>query len=301
MGRGRSPLTYRTVRRRGAEYPRLLEEIPSAPARLYATGKTLEPAPCVAVVGSRKPSRYGIEVATWIAGELAEAGVLVVSGMAKGIDAAAHRGALKAGAPTVAVLGSGLDICYPWQNQDLYLQISTRGTLVSEYEAGMRAFAYNFPARNRIIAGMSLGVVIVEGRVGGGAMITARLAAEFGREVFAVAGPVHSAQSEGPHSLIRDGARLITSAADILEDLGMSAPKQQALQLEAEALTLTPDERMVLGRLEADPVVLDLVAAQAKLPASAAAATLSLLELKGLAIRHPGGLFSRAPADRARR
>lgn len=292
MGTNAGEQTVRTIRPSGPEYSRLLGEIPSPPNVMYAMGKPLEPAPCVAVVGTRKPSRYGLDVAAWIARGLATAGILVVSGMAKGIDAAAHRGALAAGAPTVAVLGNGLDICYPWRNRDLYLQIRREGTLLSEYDAGMPALPHNFPARNRIIAGMSLGVVIVEGRIGGGAMITARLAMEFGREVFAVAGPVHSPESQGPHALIRDGARLVTSAEDILEDLGMFGNQAQHLQLEIQPLTR--DERAVLGTLEAEPILLDLVAASTKMPPSGAAATLARLELKGLVVRHPGGRFARS-------
>lgn len=290
----------RAIRRGDEEYPRLLEEISSPPALMYAVGGRLEPAPCIAVVGSRKPSRYGLEIASWMARGLAAAGILVVSGLAKGIDAAAHRGALQASASTVAVLGNGIDVCYPWMNRDLYFEISRRGTLLSEYEAGTPALRQNFPTRNRIIAGMSLGVVIVEGRIGGGAMITARLAMEFGREVFAVAGPVHSEVSEGPHSLVRDGARLVTSPKDVLEDLGIQAPLDHSGSSLVESPTpgerviesLTPDERTILSGLEAAPVVLDLVADQARMPASTAAATLCLLELKGLVVRHAGGRFS---------
>lgn len=288
-----SDFEVKTIRPKDPAYPSLLAEIAWPPKLLYATGLPLGQAPYLAVVGSRRPSRYGIEVATWISSELAAAGIVVVSGMARGIDAAAHRGALQTRGSTVAVLGSGIDVCYPRQNRDLYREIQRRGTVVSEYQMGTRALPQNFPARNRIIAGMCLGVVIVEGRVGGGAMITARLAAESGREVFAVAGPVHSAQSEGPHSLIRDGARLVTCAADVLDDLGLGPPPGSSGP--EVAVELTADERRVLGVLEGTPVLLDVVAARTRMPASGAAATLARLEVKGLVLRHPGARFALSP------
>lgn len=281
-------MKVRGIGRGDREYPRMLEEIPHPPKLLHAVGHPLEQSPYVAVVGSRRPTRYGIEIASWIAGELSRAGVVVVSGMARGIDAAAHRGALGAGGATIAVLGSGIDVCYPWRNRDLYEEISGRGTLLSEYELGMPPLPQNFPIRNRIIAGMSLGVVIVEGRIGGGAMITARLSMEFGREVFAVAGPVHAAQSAGPHSLIRDGARLVTSASDILDDLGLDS----SVSPSESGLDLTPDELTVLRALDAAPALIDVIALQSRMPPAGAAATLARLEIKGLVTRHPGARFA---------
>jgi DNA processing protein len=228
--------------------------------------------------------------------ELAAAGVVVVSGMAVGVDAAAHRGALSTGS-TVAVLGSGVDVCYPRSNAALYGQIAEDGSLVSEYPPGTTPAPWRFPARNRIIAGMSLGVVIVEARQDGGAMITARLAMEYGREVFAVAGPVHAAGSQGPHALVRDGARLVTSARDVLEDLGLFFPRSTASwtedPLSAPAPSLSPDERRILDVLQAEPQLLDRIARLAGMPASAATAVLSRLELAGLASRHPGARFAR--------
>lgn len=278
----------RAILRSAAEFPALLREISSPPERLYAIGKRLEPAPHVAVVGSRTPTRYGVEVATAMGRALAQAGVTVVSGMARGIDTAAHVGALESGV-TVAVLGTGIDICYPIRNRALFRTIAERGTIVSEYEDGMPALPQNFPTRNRIIAGMSLATVIVEGRIGGGAMITARLAMESGREVFAVPGPAHSPQSAGPHSLVRDGARLVTSAADVLEDLGLRVPDTNQSEL-----LLSPDEMAIVEALEATPVILDLVAAKARMPTSGAAATIARLELKGVVSRYPGGRFALA-------
>jgi DNA processing protein len=281
----------RTVQRGNPEYPELLQELTDPPDRIFVAGRTLEPAPFVAIVGSRRPSRYGVEVATWLARELSSLGVVVVSGMAGGIDAAAHRGALEARGHTVAVLGSGIDVCYPPRNRALYREISDQGTLATEYEGGTPPLPHHFPTRNRIIAGMSYGAVIVEGRLGGGAMITARLASEFGREVFAVPGPVHSPQSEGPHALIRDGARLVTCPADVLDELALSKPLQEALPLE-----LAPDERNVLCAIEATPTLLDTLAQLAGLPPSTTAAVLARLELRGIVTRHPGGRFSRSPS-----
>lgn len=310
-------LAVRRIGRSDAAYPALLSETPGAPAELFWAGRGLEPAPHVAVVGTRRASRYGIEVATWMGRELARAGVVVVSGMAAGIDAAAHRGALSTGRPgaTVAVLGCGLDICYPRGNAGLYRDLAAQATLVSEYPVGTAPAPWRFPARNRIIAGISLGVVIVEARRDGGAMITARLATEVGREVFAVPGPVHAPGSEGPHGLVRDGACLVTSAADVLEDLGLmpgaarvepwgqppladpgdpaSAPPAVPPPAAAPLRALSPDERLVLGVLEAEPALLDRIAKLAGLPASATAAVLSRLELSCLVSRHPGGRFGR--------
>jgi len=286
----------RKVERGAAGYPPLLAEAPGAPAALWVSGRPLEPAPYVGVVGTRRASRYGLEVATWMGRDLATAGVVVVSGMAAGIDAAAHRGALATGS-TVAVLGSGVDVCYPRSNAVLYAEIAERGSLVSEYPPGTAPAPWRFPARNRIIAGMALGVVIVEARRDGGAMITARLALEYGREVFAVAGPVHASGSEGPHALVRDGARLVTSAKDVLEDLGLASPQSAASwtqdPMPVLVASLSPDERRVLGVLQAEPQLLDRIARLAGMPASATTAVLSRLELAGLASRHPGARFAR--------
>jgi DNA processing protein len=291
----------RVIRPGGAEYPRLLEEIPVPPKQLHVAGQPLEPAPYVAIVGTRRPSRYGLEVASWLARELTAAGVVVVSGMAAGIDAAAHRGALGAGGPTVAVLGNGIDVCYPKRHGSLQAEIRARGSLVSEYPPGTPPLPYHFPVRNRIIAGMCLGVVILEARLKGGAMITARLAAELGREVFAIPGPVHSSGSEGSHLLIREGARLATSASDILEDLGLQGTgSSNPVSPEGETPPLAPDERSLLLALEAEPVLLDRLAKAAGMPPSAAASVLARLELQGLVIRHPGGRFARSLASAGR-
>jgi DNA processing protein len=316
----------REVRIGDPEYPPLLREVPDAPPLLYAAGCALEPAPMVSVVGTRRASRYGLEVAAWLTRGLAAAGLLVVSGMALGVDAAAHRGALDGGGTTVAVLGCGLDVCYPLANAALRAAILERGTLLSEHPAGVRPRAWYFPIRNRIIAGMSLGTVIVEARKAGGALITARLASDLGREVFAVPGPVNADGSRGAHALVRDGARLVTCAADVLEDLGFgdlpglcgscgpsgpcgpagltgpAGPDAGAQPQGAGASAgpgsglagVGPDEQRLFAVLEAEPLLLDAIALRARLPVSAAAAVLARLELKGVATRHPGGRFARA-------
>lgn len=272
------------------EFPPLLGEIPRPPGLLWVTGLPLGPAPYVAVVGSRKPTPYGREVARWVGRSLGASGVVVVSGLARGVDAAAHQGALDAGGPTVAVLGCGLDVCYPARNRALYREIRQSGTLISEYPAGTQPRPGHFPVRNRIIAGMSLAAVVVEGRPDGGAMITARLAMEFGREVFAVPGPIHSRVSEGPHRLIRDGAGILTTPEDVLEELGLSGQ----LRLEQEG-ALRPEERKVLETLNTDPLVLDAIARSGGLPMSSTSAILARLEVRGMVVRHPGGRFTRAP------
>lgn len=283
-------MNLRTIGRRDPEYPPLLKEVPGPPDLMWVAGKLLEPAPALAVVGTRRASRYGLDAAFWLARELAASGITIVSGLAKGIDGAAHRGALAAGGRTVAVMGCGLDICYPARHRDLFDRIAACGTLVSEYEPGTRPMPYHFPVRNRIIAGMSLGVVLVEAPVAGGAMITARLAVEYGRELFAVPGAVHSPVSVGPHLMVRDGARLVASADQILEDLGMLRSPQADLP----ARDLHPDEARVLAVLEAEPLLLDLVARRARMPASTAAAVLVKLEMAALVSRRPGGRYARA-------
>lgn len=287
-------MKVRKIWKKDPEYPSLLGEIADPPKHLFASGKELGAAACIAIVGTRRASRYGLDVARWMAAELASAGLVIVSGLAHGIDAAAHQGALDVDGTTVAVLGCGVDVCYPARNRDLYRRISERGTLVSELECGAQPLPYQFPIRNRIIAGMSMGVVIVEARPKGGAMITARLANESGREVFAVPGLVHARTAVGPHQLIRDGARLVTSAADILEDLGLAATDSAA----QPELILSPDESLIMRHLGPEPTLLDRIAKMAAIPTSTSAAVLSKLELRGLVARHPGGRFALTVGNR---
>ena len=278
-----------TIARSSTEYPELLKEIPDPPNKLWVAGSLPSQSPCVAVVGSRKATPYGLEVAYWFGSELARSGCTVVSGMARGIDSASHLGALDAGAPTVAVLGCGVDKCYPPSNGRTYRRILAAGAVVSEYELGVKAKRHHFPERNRIIAGMSVGVVVVEGTRTGGAMITARLAGEYGREVFCVPGPIHSEFSEGPHGLIRDGARCVSSPNDVLEDLGMFKADSASKEL-----TLTGDQKRVWAGIGADPRLIDSIASRCKMPTTTVSSVLARLELAGLATRYEGGRFARS-------
>ncbi len=210
-------------------YPSLLRTIHNFPVLLYCSGDTeVLRNPAVAVVGSRTPTDYGKTVASQLARQLAGSGVVVVSGLAKGIDGRAHLGALQAGGKTIAVLGCGLDVVYPSRHKRLYKQIQEQGVLLSEYPLGTPPQGFRFPARNRIVSGLSLGVVIVEAAIRSGALITARLALEQNREVFAVPGRIDSPKSEGPHNLLRQGAGLVRSAKDILAELPfpLAIPKE---------------------------------------------------------------------------
>ena len=203
------------------EYPALLHEIHDSPLGLYRLGE-IPSEPCVAIVGTRKPTLYGTGMARKLAGDLAQAGFCIVSGMARGIDTAAHEGALAAGGKTVAVLGSGLDIIYPPENLDLFKRICGQGAVLSEFPFGRRADRQSFPMRNRVVSGMCEGVLVVESAAAGGSLITARFAGEQGRQVFAVPGRVDQPSSAGCHQLIRDGAVLVRSAMDLVEELAAS-------------------------------------------------------------------------------
>ena len=212
----------RIVTLEDADYPTLLREIPDPPLVLYVRGTLPDPAaPAVAIVGSRHASRYGVEIAERLAYDLALRGLTVISGLARGIDGAAHRGALKAQGRTLAVLGNGLSRIYPPEHEPLAKQIVEQGAVISEYPMQMAPLAQNFPRRNRLISGLSLGVVIVEAAQRSGALITADMALEQGREVFAVPGPITRRTSQGTHHLLKQGARLVTSAEDILEELSL--------------------------------------------------------------------------------
>ena len=274
------------VTRASAEYPRLLAEIPAPPSVLYVKGEIIpEDAVAVAIVGTRRLTSYGREVAARLAGDLAAAGVTIVSGLARGIDGIAHHAALRAGGRTIAVLGSGVDVVYPPEHHNLAGQIVEGGALVSDYAPGRKPDAQNFPARNRIISGLSLGVIVVEAPTRSGALITTDFAADQGREVFAVPGNILSPASSGCHRLLRDGARIITSADDVLEDLNLGRRKEQAAV--QQALPLDDQERKVLALLTAEPQHIDEIAAAANMPIAAVSSTLVTMELKGL-LRHAG-------------
>lgn len=261
-----------------AAYPELLRHIHEPPAKLYVRGMLpAENAPCIAIVGSRKCTPYGKQAAYDLAYALAKAGVTVVSGMALGIDGEAHLGALDAGGRTIAVLGTGVNDAslYPHSHIELARRIMEQGAVISEYEPGTPAYPNQFPERNRIVSGLSRGVIIVEADLRSGSLITARLALEQGRDVFAVPGPIYSRTSQGTHALIQEGAKLVAKAEDILQDWGLSGAASAA-----EDATLSDEERAVLAAVSAGPAHTDALIAQLDLPSHAVLSLLSILELK---------------------
>jgi DNA processing protein len=264
------------------DYPARLAELPDSPPVLYVRGTLVDAdARAVAIVGTRRASHYGREVARRFATELVAAGVTVVSGLALGVDAVAHDAALAAGGRTLAVLGCGPDIIYPSSHRHLASRIVEQGALVSEYFPGTKPDAVNFPARNRWIAGLSLGVLVVEAPARSGALITAGLAGDLGRDVFAVPGSVLTGSSDGCHALLRDGATLVTTAAELLDDLNLARHEARA---EARRLPLGDNdaENALLALLSAEPVHVDDLGRASGLPVSTLNATLAIMELKGL-------------------
>jgi DNA processing protein len=265
-----------------ADYPALLREAPGAPPLIYVQGELrAADAWAVAVVGTRTPTVYGREATLRLVSELAAAGVTVVSGLALGVDTVAHTAALEAGGRTLAVLGSGVDQPYPERNRRLAERIRAQGALISDYPIGTKPVAANFPPRNRIISGLSLGTLVVEAGVQSGALITVRFALEQGREVLAVPGSIFSPQSVGPHELIRDGATIVARAADVLDALQMTTIEVQSAA--RQELPTDPIEAALLDRLSYTPQHADDLGREAQLSAAEAAATLTLLELKGFA------------------
>ncbi|MFZ0611744.1 MAG: DNA-processing protein DprA, partial [Desulfobacterales bacterium] len=254
-----------------------------------------------AVVGSRIATSYGLSMAARLGAELAACGVTVVSGMARGIDTAAHEGALQAGGPTVAVLGSGLARVYPVENRRLFQAIVGNGAVVSEFPMLTEPEPYNFPIRNRIISGMSCGTVVVEAARKSGSLITARLAAEQNRDVFAVPGSVQSFKSIGTHTLIKQGAKLVENAQDILEEIASSfftdlRPAERHPPVEKEPPPLSPDETAVFTALEPYPVHIDDLGRKLSMAPGKLASILLQLELGGLVDQSPGNFFARVDA-----
>lgn len=270
-------------------YPRRLQEIAQPPPILYVKGKLLsEDDWALAVVGTRRASAYGKEITHTLVTDLARSKLTVVSGLARGIDAAAHVSALDAGGRTIAVLGNGIDTIYPPEHTRLAQMIVERGALISEYPVGTKPEATNFPARNRIISGLSLGVLIVEGDEVSGAMITCDFALEQDREVFAVPGNILRRESRGPNKLIRESrAKLVTGVQDILEELnlGMVAEKQSV----RAAVPANETEAVLLKYLSADPLHVDDLCRQSTLPISQVTSSLALMELKGV-VRQLGSM-----------
>lgn len=264
------------------DYPHLLSQIPAPPFALYVKGE-LTPADewAIAIVGTRRASTYGREVTRQIASELVRNHITIVSGLARGIDAEAHRTALEAGGRTLAVLGSGVDVIYPSEHIKLAQQIAENGALISEYPLGTKPEAGNFPPRNRIISGMSLGSLIVEGDKNTGARITIEDALEQNRETFAVPGSIFRRESLGPNAMIQRGeAKLVMCAADILEELNLTMVEQQ--QQVRAALPANEIESALLRHLSADPVHIDELGREAGLPIATVSSTLALMELKGM-------------------
>lgn len=272
------------------DYPALLREIADPPPLLYALGRrALLAHTMLAVVGSRNASPGGLDNARSLARALSDAGLTVVSGLALGIDAAAHEGGLLGASSTVAVVGTGLDIVYPAANRELAHRIARDGLLLSEFPLGTRALASHFPRRNRVISGLARGVLVVEAALSSGSLITARLALEQGREVFAVPGSIHSPQAKGCHALIKEGAKLTENAADVLGELAWPTP---APLLPDRGAADAGDEPL-LEAMGHDPVGLDLICARSGLPADAASAALLALELSGKVVQLPGGKYQR--------
>ncbi len=278
------------------DYPPLLREIPDPPSMIYVVGeRALLSRPQLAIVGSRNPTPMGRENAHAFAKSLAAAGLTVTSGLALGIDGAAHRGALAAGGATVAVAGTGLDRVYPARHRELAHVIASRGALVSEYPLGTPPLPENFPIRNRIISGLSLGTLVVEAALQSGSLITARLATDQGREVFAIPGSIHSPQARGCHALIRQGAKLVETAQGILEELGpLAGLTRRALPESADAaLPLDPSMRALLEHIGHDPVTVDVLMERSGLTADAVSSMLLQMELNGLVSSCPGGKIQR--------
>jgi DNA processing protein len=290
--------TFITGRDEG--YPRLLKEIHDPPIGFYRKGDYRFGQPCIAVVGSRRATLYGQSVAKKLGAQLAQLGFCVVSGLARGIDTAAHEGALSVGGRTAAVLGCGIDIVYPPENLDLYRRISETGAVVSEFPFGRKADKQTFPMRNRVVSGICEGVVVVESDVQGGAMITARFAGEQGRLIFAVPGRIDQPSSAGCHQLIRDGATLLTSVDDILNELNYLdglRPKAIATDGEASLLEqllpeLTAPERKVLAAFSGGGMLgIDALVAATGLSSPEISAALMGLELKRVVQKRADGTF----------
>jgi DNA processing protein len=276
-------------------YPENLKNIYDPPPFLYVKGCiTKNDDNAIAVVGSRNASEYGISATERISRELARSGFTIVSGMARGIDSTAHYGALSAKGRTIAILGSGIDVVYPSENRQLYESIAEHGAVISEFAIGTEPNAYNFPARNRIISGLSLGVLVVEASLKSGSLITARLALEQGRDVFAVPGNVHSYKSKGTHRLLKEGAKLVESAQDILDEIrvNVSATGTDEKQVDA-TIDLSTDSRSVYQFLQEDPVYIDELIVQTGFTSSQISAILLDLELNGLIKQLPGKRFAK--------
>jgi DNA processing protein len=281
------------------DYPPLLRQIAPAPAALYVLGsvQALSSAQ-LAMVGSRSPTPAGRGTAREFAAWFAQEGLVVTSGLALGIDAASHEGALAGGGQTIAVYATGLDRVYPPEHAALAQRIRAQGALVSEFPPRTPPLPRHFPHRNRIIAGLSLGTLVVEAARHSGSLITARLAGEFGREVFAIPGSIHSPLSRGSHQLIKSGAKLVEEARDVLSELRFSVPKERvSSQLDEPRATRALDKEyeMLLDALGFEPATVDVLVARTRLPGESVASMLLILELEGRVAALPGGRYTRTP------
>ncbi|MBU4316161.1 MAG: DNA-processing protein DprA [Proteobacteria bacterium] len=294
---------YSIVTLNDPDYPALLWQIPDPPPFLYVHGKLTDSVMNIAVVGSRNATAYGIEITQNLCQSLVFHGMTIVSGLARGIDTAAHYGALAGKGKTVAVLGSGLGHIYPPENAGLFHRIAENGAVISEFPLDAEPDAHHFPQRNRIISGMSLGTVVMEATKNSGSLITAKIAAEQNREVFAVPGSIHSHKSTGTHTLIKQGAKLVENAMDILEEFSHlsggtihPAHKTGAANLSGpeETVDLSETERSVLKAMGAYPVHIDTLIRQTSLDSGTLSGILLQLELSGFIRQTPGKYFCRA-------
>ncbi len=283
---------------RDPSFPSLLRMIPDPPPALFVRGR-LDDAPAVAIVGSRRATPYGRAAAEHLAADLALAGIAVVSGLARGIDGAAHRAAIEGGGRTVAVLGCGLDVVYPREHRQLADAVAAHGALASEFAPGTPPLPGHFPRRNRLISGLALGVVVVEGTEDSGALVTVDYALEQGREVFAVPGSIFSRRSRAPHSLLRQGAHVAETVADIQQELGL-AITASGRDESASASRSGGDtgEARLLETLEGGPASFDELVEATALPAATVVSLVTVLEVRGLVRTLPGQMVMRTPAAR---
>jgi len=288
---------YTIVTQTDPTYPPLLRQIPDPPPFLYVYGSLPATGLNIAVVGSRNATDYGISTTRQICMDLVRQQVNIVSGMARGVDTAAHSGAIAAGGCTVSVLGTGLNRIYPSENKMLFHKIAENGAVVTEFSLDTGPDAHHFPARNRIISGLCHGTVVVEATGRSGSLITARLAAEQNREVFAVPGNIHSFKSVGTHTLIKEGAKLVMHAGDVLEEFQHIQTHEQGASKppKPSAPPLTDDEAMVIDKLEADSVHIDDLARKLTFSSGRLSGLLLQLELKGLVSQSPGKRFALTP------
>ncbi len=275
-------------------YPPGLREVPDAPAVLYVQGEFPQGMECsFAIVGSRRPTLYGLQMAEKFSRELSEIGVPIVSGLARGIDAAAHRGCLRSGGKTVGVLGCGLDVVYPRENAALFNEIRKSGCIISEFPFGTPPLAYNFPRRNRIVSGLSLGVLVVEAQLKSGALITADFALEQGREVFALPGRADSPLSQGPHAIIKQGAKMVLSVEDILEELPIRQReiRQGPREGSGDSKGVAPEEKELLGIIKEGPVSLEALQGRTGRDLTGLIALLLSLQIKRVVREMPGKIY----------